>query len=110
MGGTPMVDGGMTEEQYKRLQMDEKAWQAELEDKKYERAMAMEQEQREYEDARTEQMAAQKGAEELALEQGELAIQGEVLAQDEEEDEENNMGAEFYDALAANTTMNPRPE
>lgn len=110
MGGAPTIDGGMTEEQYRQLQSEEREWQSELEAEKYERAMAHEKEQREYEEAQAEKLESQKNAEELALEQGELAIQGEIAAQDEEEEEDSNMGGEFMDALAKNNTINPRPE
>jgi len=112
MGGGPVkVDGGMTEEQYRQLQLEEQQFQARLEDEKYERAMEYEASQREYEEAREEKLAAQKGAEELAIQQGELAIQGEITAQDEEEEEVDNMTAGgFAEALAKNTSINPRPE
>ena len=60
--------------------------------------------------AKEEKMEAQKRAEELAIEQGELAIQGEITAQDEEEEDMSNMGGEFMDALAQNNSINPRPE
>ncbi len=110
MGGAPTVDGGMTEDEYRQLQQEEREWQSELESEKYDRAMEYEKEQREYESARGEELEAQKRAEELAIEQGEMAIQGEITAQDEEDEEDSNMGGEFFDALASNTTMNPRPE
>ena len=110
MGGAPTIDGGMTEDQYRQLQSEEREWQGELEAQKYERAMEHEKEQREFELAQAEKLETQKNAEELALEAGETAIQGEITAQDEEEEEEGNMGGEFMDALAKNTTMNPRPE
>ena len=110
MGGSPVIDGGMTEDQYRQLQTEEREWQSELEEKKYERAMEYEAEQREYTEAKEEKLEAQKRAEELAIEQGELAIQGEITAQDEDEDEMSNMGGEFMDALAKNNSINPRPE
>ena len=110
MGGAPTIDGGMTQEEYRQLQSEERQWQSELEDKKYERALEMEQKQREYEDAKSEKMEAQKRAEELAIEQGEKAIQGEITAQSKSEEDDDNMGADFFDALAKNTTINPRPE
>lgn len=110
MGGAPTIDGGMTQDEYRQLQSEERAWQSELEAEKYDRAMEHEAEQREFEEAQAEKLAAQKGAEELALEKGELAIQGEITAQDEEEEEDNIMGGEFMDALAKNNTINPRPE
>ena len=110
-GSAPKIDGGMTEEQYRQLQLEEQQFQAKLEDEKYNRAMEYEESQREYESAREEKLAAQKGAEELAIQQGELAIQGEITAQDEEEEEADNMGAGgFAEALAKNNTINPRPE
>ena len=110
MGPDVKIDGGMTEDQYRQLQSEERVWQEQLEDKKYERAMEYEQEQREYEEANKEKLAAQKNAEELAIEQGEKAIQGEITAQDEEEDDESNMGMDFASALASNPSINPRPE
>lgn len=110
-GGAPVVDGGMTEDQYRQLQLEEQQFQARLEDEKYERAMEYEANQREYEEAREEKLSAQKGAEELALEQGELAIQGEITAQAEDEEEDDNMMGSFAEALAKNPNVsNPRPE
>lgn len=106
-GGSPTIDGGMTQAEYRQLQQEEREWQEALEDKKYQRAVQYEMEQREYEQSREEQLEAQKRAEELALEQGEMAIQGEILAQDEDEDEESNMGGEFMEALATNNSMRP---
>tara|TARA_B110000211_G_scaffold225139_1_gene276962 strand:+ start:1437 stop:1772 length:336 start_codon:yes stop_codon:yes gene_type:complete len=111
MGSAPSVDGGMTEEQYERLQMEEREWQAEMEAEKYAQAMAYEKETREYEQSQKEQLEAQKNAEGLALEQGELAIQNEVTAQADEEEDDSNMDGSFYDALANNSSMNEeRPE
>ena len=111
MGGPDIkVDGGMTEDQYAQLQSEERQWQSDLEDKKYARAMEYEKEKRDYDQAMLEKMEAQKGAEELAVEAGELAIQGEITAQDEDEEEGSNMDTDFYDSLAMNETMNPRPE
>lgn len=111
MGGSPTVDGGMTEEQYAKLQLEEREWQSEMEAKKYEQAMEYEREQRDYEEAQKESLEAQKNAEELALEQGELAIQSEVTAQSEQDEDEDNMDASFYDALANNSAVNEaRPE
>jgi len=111
MGGGPVkVDGGMTEEQYRQLQLEEQQFQAKLEDEKYERAMEYEENQREYEQAREEKLSAQKGAEELAIQQGEMAIQGEISAMDDEEEDADNMSGGFAEALAKNTSINPRPE
>ena len=67
MGGAPTIDGGMTQAEYRQLQGEERQWQSELEDKKYERALEMEQKQREYEDAKSEKMEAQKQARSLLL-------------------------------------------
>jgi hypothetical protein len=111
MGGTPTVDGGMTEAQYAGLQQEEREWQAEMEADKYDQAMAYEKEQRDYDASQKESLEAQKNAEELAIEQGELAIQSEVKAQVDAEDDEDNMDADFYDSLANNSSMNEdRPE
>ena len=110
MGPDVKIDGGMSADEYKQLQSEERAWQEQLEDKKYERAMAYEQDQREYEEANKEKLSAQKNAEELAIEQGERAIQGEISAQDEDEDDESNMGMNFFETLATNPRLNPRPE
>lgn len=110
MGGAPTVDGGMSEEQYAKLQMEEREWQAQMEAEKYDKAMAYEKEQRDYEEGQKESLEAQKNAEALALEQGELAIQGEVKAQEELDEDDDNMDGSFYDALANNSALDARPE
>jgi len=111
MGSSPTVDGGMSEEQYAKLQQEEREWQADMEAEKYNQAMAYEKEQREYETSQKDALDAQKNAEQLALEQGELALQSEVTAQGDADEDEDNMDASFYDSLANNASMNEaRPE
>lgn len=106
----PQVDGGMTEEQYKRLQMDDRKWQAELEDQKYERAQEAEQRRLDMEEANEQKLASVANAEELAIQQAEQTLSNEIDAQ-LEEDEDDNMGAiDFYGSLSQGQSTSDRPE
>lgn len=106
-GGITM-DGGMSQEEYRTLQFEERKWQEQLEDKKYARAKEFEQKRLEFEQAKEEKFAAQKKQEEEALQQGEKTLQAEIKAQ--KKDKSNLMAGDFYTALSKNQVLNPRPE
>ena len=113
MGSTPTVDGGMTEEQYRKLQLEERQFQAELEEQAFARAEESEARRLETEQANKERLAAQENAEKAAIQQSELQLQGEIAGLDEEEREDNMGAIDFYGALSegqSKTTDNARPE
>ena len=112
MGSSPTVDGGMTEEQYRRLQQEEREWQKELEDQNYARAQEAEAQRMEMEQSNQERLAAQEDAEKLAVQQSELSLQGEIADLDEEESEDNLGAIDFYGALSQGqaSTDTDRPE
>lgn len=111
MGAAPSIDGGMTEAQYKSLQMEERQFQAKLEEDAYARAEESEAKRVEMEEANQQRLASQEDAEKLAVQQSEMALQGEVSKLDEEE-AQGNMGAiDFYGALSkGQSSETPRPE
>jgi hypothetical protein len=107
-GGITM-DQGMSQEEYRALQYEERQWQETLEEKKYARAKEFEQQRLEFESAQKEKLTAQKKAEEMALEKGESTLKAEIKAQ-KKDDEDNLMAGDFYTALSKNASINPRPE
>lgn len=111
MGAGPSIDGGMTEEQYSKLQMEERQFQASLEKEAYARAEESEAKRLSMEEANKEKLAAQEDAEKNAIQQSELALQGELA--DMDDDDDDNLGAvDFYGALSQGqaSTDTDRPE
>lgn len=113
MASSPKVDGGMTEEQYKRLQMDERKFQAELEERKFNRAQDAEAKRLEQEKANEERLESIKNAEERAIDQAEMNLSQEIdaQAQAKKDDDDDNMGAiDFYGSLSKGQELSSRPE
>lgn len=110
--GAPSIDGGMTEQQYRTLQMEEREFQKELEDDAYARAQESEARRIEMEEANKAQLAAQEDAEKLATQQSEMALQSELKQLDEEEAPDNMGAIDFYGALSQGTSTgtSDRPE
>lgn len=111
MGAAPSIDGGMTEAEYKKLQMEEREFQAGLEKEAYARAEESEAKRLSMEETNKEQLAAQEDAEKNAIQQSELALQGELA--DMDDDDDDNLGAvDFYGALSQGqaSTDTDRPE
>lgn len=108
--GAPSIDGGMTEEQYAKLQQEERSWQKELQDENYARAQAAEEKRLAMEQANEEKLEAQKSAEENAIQSAQLELDDELDAQ---ADAADDFGAiDFYGALSQgqSSSTEPRPE
>ena len=105
-GGAPTIDGGMSEEQYRKLQMEEREFMAQQE----ERQMQLMNEQ---EDKRSQREAAEKqrqdrirGKEE-ALTEMERQISDQTEGFNLEADEEDkDIVMDFYGSLAENASPN----
>tara|TARA_R100000951_G_scaffold116772_2_gene130644 strand:- start:1026 stop:1409 length:384 start_codon:yes stop_codon:yes gene_type:complete len=106
-GGAPTIDGGMSEEQYRKLQMEEREFMAQQE----ERQMQLMNEQ---EDKRSQREAAEKqrqdrirGKEEEALTEMERQISDQTEGFNLEADEEDkDIVMDFYGSLAENASPN----
>ncbi len=98
--GAPSIDGGMTEEQYAKLQQEERVWQKELQDENYARAQAAEEKRLAMEKAHEEKLGAQKNAEEQAIQTAQKNLNAELDAQDDFEDDESLGSIDFYGALS----------
>tara|TARA_Y100001938_G_C8093432_1_gene436593 strand:+ start:1755 stop:2249 length:495 start_codon:yes stop_codon:yes gene_type:complete len=104
MGGGPTIEGGMTEEQYRQLQLDERAFMAEQE----ERQMAL---MHEMEDKRVARAKAEmqkqerlRSKEEEALSDLERAVTDEISALDAAgKGEDKDIVMDFFGSLAKNT-------
>ena len=111
MGAAPSIDGGMTEQQYRELQMEERKFQKELEDEAYARAQESEAKRLEMEEANKAKLAAQEDAEKLAVQQSEMSLQGEIKSLEEDEASDNMGAIDFYGALSQGTSTDAnRPE
>lgn len=112
-GGSPQIDGGMTEEQYAKLQLEERQWQQELQDQNYARAQAAEERRLAQEGAHEDRLRAQENAEQAAIQAAQMSLNEELDAQEEAE-EDNSFGAiDFYGALSQGQNSDPatiRPE
>ena len=74
MGGSgPVIDGGMTEEQYRKLQMEERQFQKQMEEEAFARAEEAEAKRMEMEQANVDRLRAQEDAEARAVQQSELS-------------------------------------
>lgn len=113
MGGSgPVIDGGMTEEQYRKLQMEERQFQKQMEEEAFARAEEAETKRMEMEQANVDRLRAQEDAEARAVQQSELSLQGEVDRLEEDDDDDNMGAVDFYGALSQgqSQTDTARPE
>ena len=113
MGGSgPVIDGGMTEEQYRKLQMEERQFQKQMEEEAFARAEEAELKRMEMEQANVDRLRAQEDAEARAVQQSELSLQGEVDRLEEDDDDDNMGAVDFYGALSQgqSQTDTARPE
>lgn len=76
--GAPSIDGGMTSEEYKSLQADERAWAASQEEAAYQRSLEMEADRRDFELAQQEKIGSIEDAEQLAIQDSEKMLQAEM--------------------------------
>ncbi len=100
-GGSPVrVDGGMDEEAYRRLQMEERAFMAEQEERQLALMNEMEESRIAREQADINRQARVRENEENALEQMESALSDNVEAiTTDQDDEDNDIVMDFYGSL-----------
>lgn len=105
-GGAPSISGGMTEEQYKKLQMEERAFMAEQEEKQMRLMNEMEDKrtQREQQEIKRQQGLREAEEEALSKLEGQVSSEVENLKEDEE-DEDKDVVMDFYGSLAKNQNM-----
>lgn len=101
MGGGPTVSGGMTEEQYRKLQMEERAFMAQQEERQMQLMGEMEEKRIQREQAEMQKQERLRTAEEEALGRLEEGITEEVTGlKAEEEEEDKDIVMDFYGSLA----------
>lgn len=103
MGGGPTIDGGMTEAQYAKLQMEERKFMSEQEERQMALMGDIEDKRTEREQAEIQKQERLRANEEEALSDLETNISDEVdagMLDDEEEDKDVVM--DFYGSLAEN--------
>lgn len=102
MGGSaPTIDGGMTEEQYKKLQLEERKFMAEQEDKQMARMEEMEDKRVAREQAEVNRQERVRERESEALEQMEDSLNTNIESlTDAEDDEDKDITIDFYSSLA----------
>lgn len=103
MGGGPTIDGGMTEAQYAKLQMEERKFMSEQEERQMSLMGDIEDKRTEREQAEIQKQERLRANEEEALSDLETNISDEVdagMLDDEEEDKDVVM--DFYGSLAEN--------
>ena len=113
MASSPSVDGGMTETQYKRLQMDERKWQAELEEQKYARSQEAEAKRLEMEKANEQKLQATANQEQNMLDAAQQNLSEEIDAQAfaQKEEDDDAVTLDFYGALNSGQELTrDRPE
>ena len=104
MGGGPSIDGGMTEAQYAKLQMEERKFMSEQEERQMTLMGEMEDKRTERERAEIQKQERLRANEEEALSDLETNISDEVdagMLDDEKEDKDVVM--DFYGSLAENS-------
>lgn len=113
MGGGPTISGGMTEEQYKKLQMEERAYMAQQEERQMQLMNEMEEKRVQREQAEIQKQERMRTAEEEALGRLEEGITEEVTGlKTAEEEEDKDIVMDFYGSLAqgADAKKKGRPE
>lgn len=111
-GGAPSVAGGMTEMQYRQLQMEERAFMAQQEERQMQLMNEMEEKRLEREQAEMQKQERLRTAEEEALGRLEEGITEEVTGlKTSEEDEDKDIVMDFYGSLAKGSdSTKGRPE
>jgi len=117
MGGSgPTIDGGMTEEQYKKLQLDERKFMSEQEDKQMARMEEMEDKRVQREENEMLRQERVRERENEALEEMENKLSSNIDAMvDAEDEEDKDISIDFYSSLAkgntrSNTAKGARPQ
>lgn len=112
-GGAPSISGGMSEDQYRRLQMEERAFMAQQEERQMKLMNEMEDKRVQREKAEIQKQERLRTAEEEALGRLEEGITEEITGlKADEEEEDKDIVMDFYGSLAqnANKTGKGRPE
>ena len=110
-GGAPQVSGGMTEEQYRKLQMEERAFMAQQEERQMQLMNEMEQKRVEREQAEMQKQERLRSQEEEALGKLEAGITEEVTGlKADEEEMDKDIVMDFYGSLAKGQDKKGRPE
>lgn len=100
-GGAPSIAGGMTEEQYRKLQMEERAFMAQQEERQMQLMNEMEDKRIEREKAEMQKQERLRASEEEALAQLEEGISEEVTGlKTAEEEMDKDIVMDFYGSLA----------
>tara|TARA_A100001515_G_C4534412_1_gene197998 strand:+ start:533 stop:913 length:381 start_codon:yes stop_codon:yes gene_type:complete len=84
-GGSPSVQGGMTEEQYRSLLQEEREFQQQQEERYRERLMEMEQQRIEMEAEQTQAIQAAEASAQDVMQEQEALLTAEILSQEQEE-------------------------
>ena len=116
MGGGPTIAGGMSEEQYRKLQMEEREYMAQQEERQMQLMNEQEEKRLQREQAEMRKQEKQRTAEEEALSRLEAGINEEVTGlKDAELEEDKDIVMDFYGSLAKGqkgqgNTVGGRPE
>lgn len=104
MGGGPTVEGGMTEQQYRKLQMEERQFMSEQEEKQLALMGEMEDKRVQREQAEIKKQERLREKEEEALTDLERAVSDEIEGlTDSDKDEDKDIVMDFFGSLAKNT-------
>jgi hypothetical protein len=112
MGGGPTIAGGMSEEQYRKLQMEERAFMAQQEERQMKLMGEMEEKRLAREQAEIQKQERVRAREEEALGELEAGIGEEVTGlKAAEEEEDKDIVMDFYGSLAkGQDNKGSRPE
>lgn len=103
MGGGPTVSGGMSEAQYKQIQMEERQFMAQQEERQMKLMNEQEEKRALREQAEIQRQEGLRSKEEEALSKLEEGIAGEIEGLDEaDKEEDKDIVMDFYGSLAQN--------
>lgn len=113
MGGGPTIAGGMNEMQYRQLQMEERQFMADQENRQMKLMQDMEDKRLQREQAEMQRQEGLREAEEEALRKLESGISEEITnIGDDDKEEDKDLVMDFYGSLAQggkpNETASPK--
>ena len=101
MGGGPTIAGGMSEAQYRQLQMEERQFMADQENRQMKLMQDMEDKRLQREQAEMQRQEGLREAEEEALRKLESGISEEITGiSDADKEEDKDIVMDFYGSLA----------
>lgn len=104
-GGAPTIDGGMSEEQYRKLQMEEREFMSQQEERQMQLMNEQEDKRSQREAAELKRQERLRGKEEEALSEMERQISDQTESFNLEADEEDkDIVMDFYGSLAENAS------